>query len=62
MEHKNCSCAWYLDRGICKRLVAVCIKFSTYLPGLVFMPKVLVTRWKGKRPVFMSPMKRPETI
>ena len=32
------------------------------LPGLVFMPKVLVTRWRRKRPVYMSPIKRLETI
>ena len=62
MEHTNCSCPWYLDIVICKHLVAVCIKTSTNLPGLVFMPKVLVTRWRRKRPVYMSPMKRPETI
>ena len=26
------------------------------------MPKVLVTRWRRKRPVYMSPIKRMETI
>ena len=26
------------------------------------MPKALVTRWRRKRPVYMSPIKRPETI
>ena len=47
---------------ICKHLVSACIKTSTNLPGLVFMPKVLVTRWRRKRPVYMSPIKRLETI
>ena len=62
LESKMCSCAWYLDRGICKHLVAACIKTTTNLPGLVFMPKVLVTRWRRKRPIYMSPIKRMETI
>ena len=26
MEHKDSLCAWYLDRGIRKHLVAACIK------------------------------------
>ena len=26
------------------------------------MPKVLVTRWRWKRPVYMIPIKRPELI
>ena len=35
---------------------------STNLPGLVFMPKVLVTRWKRKKPVYLlSNVKSPAT-
>ena len=61
-ESKICSCAWYLDRGICKHLIAACIKTTTNLPGLVFKLKVLFTRCRRKIPVYMSPMKHTETI
>ena len=44
-----------VDKGICKHLVASCIKTTTNLPGLVFMPKLLVTRWRHKnKPVYLS--------
>ena len=26
LDNKTCSCAWYLDKSICKNLVAACIK------------------------------------
>ena len=58
LDQKICSYAWYLDKRICKHLVAACIKTTTNLPGLVFLPKVLVTRWKRKKPIYMSPLKR----
>ena len=58
LDLKICSCAWYLDKEICKHLVAACIKTYKNLPGLVFMPKVLVTSWKRKKPIYMSPLKR----
>ena len=57
LNMKHCSCAWYLDRAVCKHLVGACIKTSTNFPGLVFMPKVFVSRWRRKRPIYMSPVK-----
>ena len=54
LDNKNCCCAWYLVKGICKHLVAACIKTTTNLPGLVFMPKLLVTRWRRKKPIYLS--------
>ena len=45
----------YLDRAVYKHLVA--IKIVTSLPGLVFMPKGFVSRWRRKIPVYMSPVK-----
>ena len=54
----HCTCAWYLDRAICKHLVGACIQTSTNLPGLVFMPKVFVSRWRRRKPInIISPIK-----
>ena len=57
LENKICSCAWNLDKGICKHLVAACIKTTTNLTGLAFMTKVLVTCWKINHFIYMSPLK-----
>ena len=54
LNNKKFSYAWYLDKGKCKHIVAACIKITTNLPGLIFMPKLLVTSWTRKKPIFLS--------
>ena len=54
---KCCSCAWYLDRAICKHLVGACIKTMINFPGFVFMSKVFVCRWRLSRPLYTSQVK-----
>ena len=34
-----------------------CVKTMFNFPGLIFIPKVFVSRWRRKRPVYMSPVK-----
>ena len=36
---------------------SACIKTATNLLGLDFMPKLLVTRWKRKKPIYLSSLK-----
>ena len=36
---KSCTCHKYLDKGVCKHLIAACILTQSSLPGLVQMPK-----------------------
>ena len=36
---KPCTCHKYLDKGICKHLIAACILTQSSLPGLVQMSK-----------------------
>ena len=47
-----------MDKVICKHLVAACLKTNTNLPGLDFMPRVFVSRWKRKRREFSSSANR----
>ena len=56
LNNKICSCAWYVDKGIWKHLVAACIKTTSNLPGLV-----LVTRWQRKKPVYLSSLVKVRT-
>ena len=57
LEKKFCTSVWYLEKAICKHLVAACIKTIKNLRGLVFMPKKIVTRWLKRRVVYSSPVK-----
>ena len=52
LENRKCSCAWYLEKAICKHLVAACIPTNSNLPGLVVLPKHFVTRWRKKNNYF----------
>ena len=36
---KTCTCHKFLDKGICKHLIAACIAEKVSLPGLVQLPK-----------------------
>jgi hypothetical protein len=36
---KSCTCHKYLDKGVCKHLIAACVVTQSSLPGLVQMPK-----------------------
>ena len=36
---KTCTCHKYFDKGVCKHLVAACLKIKVFLPGLVQLPK-----------------------
>ena len=36
---KSCTCHKYLDKGVCKHLIAACILTQSNLPGLVQLPK-----------------------
>ena len=49
---KTCTCSSFMDKAICKHLVAACLKTNTNLPRLVFMPIVFVSRWKEKEENF----------
>ena len=60
MERKCCSCSWYLDKAICKHLVAACIQTNKNLSGLVFMPKTFVSRWRRRKLIHASPVKAVE--
>jgi uncharacterized Zn finger protein len=36
---KSCTCHKYLEKGVCKHLIAACIQTRSNLPGLVQLPK-----------------------
>jgi uncharacterized Zn finger protein len=47
---KSCTCHKYFEKGVCKHLVAACLKLKIYLPGLVQLPKkFMVIRRKKHR-------------
>jgi uncharacterized Zn finger protein len=48
---KSCTCHKYLDKGVCKHLIAACIQTRSNLPGLVQLPKKfkIVRRKKTRR-------------
>jgi hypothetical protein len=48
---KSCTCHKYLDKGVCKHLIAACIQTRSNLPGLVQLPKKfkIVRRKKNRR-------------
>jgi hypothetical protein len=37
---KTCTCFKYLDKGVCKHLIAACLMNQVNLPGLVQLPKL----------------------
>jgi hypothetical protein len=48
---KSCTCHKYLDKGVCKHLIAACIQTRSNLPGLAQLPKKfkIVRRKKTRR-------------
>jgi hypothetical protein len=49
VSSKSCSCLSFHDKAICKHLVVACMETRSNLPGLVVMPKILVTRWRRQK-------------
>ena len=40
LTSKTCTCFKYLDKRVCKHLIAACLMNKVYLPGLVQLPKL----------------------
>jgi hypothetical protein len=48
LTSKTCTCHTYLDKGVCKHLIAACLVTQTYLSGLVQLPKLFKVIRKRK--------------
>jgi hypothetical protein len=53
-ETKTCTCSKYFDKGVCKHLVAACLKQQVHLPGLVQLPKKFKIIRRNKRRQYLN--------
>ena len=54
IQTKTCTCSKYFDKGVCKHLVAACLKLQTQLPGLVQLPKQFIIIRRHKRRQYLN--------
>jgi uncharacterized Zn finger protein len=54
IQTKTCTCSKYFDKGVCKHLVAACLKLQTQLPGLVQLPKQFKIIRRHKRRQYLN--------